>query len=399
MAKENLDNVEGVWRTVGGRKIFIRNGQSLADAMVKSGKFKKEGNMREGYRRLKKRDLKSGKNKDMYEEEKKDKIEEDTPSLREEYRRNKTREDYRKAKLNDEVEKKISETETNTEHDETNDSLARYTDKDGKLKPEREEVHRRIIEEYFEGKTPVGEGEEKLYYMTGGGSGTGKSRFVGDTKEFFGKNVDKDMIKIDADDIKAKLYLYGKEMNGDKRRFSASYLHEESSALSKRINSIATDMNYHTMLDSTGDGTPEKLKGKIDDAHNKGYKVVACYGTCSYEKALNNNLNRYIEKAKVKDVTARYVKEKDVVDLHRSVTNTLVEDAKYFDRVDLYDMNDFSNIKKIASGGNGKGLVIDKKYQKEYDSFINKGKLTDKELKQMAKEYRENVKDKLKRRG
>ena len=38
MSKEDED---GVWRTVGGRRIFIRNGESLTDAMRKSGKFKK----------------------------------------------------------------------------------------------------------------------------------------------------------------------------------------------------------------------------------------------------------------------------------------------------------------------------------------------------------------------
>lgn len=41
MAKyEKYDESEGVWRTVGGRRIFIRDGQSLSDAMKKSGKFK-----------------------------------------------------------------------------------------------------------------------------------------------------------------------------------------------------------------------------------------------------------------------------------------------------------------------------------------------------------------------
>lgn len=36
---EDFDESEGVWRTVGGRKIFIRNGQDLASAMKESGKF------------------------------------------------------------------------------------------------------------------------------------------------------------------------------------------------------------------------------------------------------------------------------------------------------------------------------------------------------------------------
>lgn len=31
---------EGVWRTVCGRRVFIREGQSLTDAMRESGKFK-----------------------------------------------------------------------------------------------------------------------------------------------------------------------------------------------------------------------------------------------------------------------------------------------------------------------------------------------------------------------
>lgn len=35
------ENIDGVWRTVGGRRIFIAKGQSLSDAMSKSGKFTK----------------------------------------------------------------------------------------------------------------------------------------------------------------------------------------------------------------------------------------------------------------------------------------------------------------------------------------------------------------------
>ena len=32
----------GVWRTVGGRRIFIKEGQDLAEAMKESGKFSKQ---------------------------------------------------------------------------------------------------------------------------------------------------------------------------------------------------------------------------------------------------------------------------------------------------------------------------------------------------------------------
>lgn len=34
-----MANLDGVWRTVGGRRIFIKDGQSLSEAMIESGKF------------------------------------------------------------------------------------------------------------------------------------------------------------------------------------------------------------------------------------------------------------------------------------------------------------------------------------------------------------------------
>ena len=36
---KKYDEKDGVWRTVGGRRIFIKNGQSLSEAMIESGKF------------------------------------------------------------------------------------------------------------------------------------------------------------------------------------------------------------------------------------------------------------------------------------------------------------------------------------------------------------------------
>lgn len=39
MAKKKYDSEDGVWRTIGGRRVFIRTGQSLSSAMKESGKF------------------------------------------------------------------------------------------------------------------------------------------------------------------------------------------------------------------------------------------------------------------------------------------------------------------------------------------------------------------------
>ena len=52
-----LNGKEGVWRTVGGRKIFIATGQSLKDAMKASGKFKNLNDNKESDKSDKKIDI------------------------------------------------------------------------------------------------------------------------------------------------------------------------------------------------------------------------------------------------------------------------------------------------------------------------------------------------------
>ncbi len=45
-----MDDIGGVWRTVGGRRIFIKNGQDLSTAMKESGKF--DNNSPKKYKKL-----------------------------------------------------------------------------------------------------------------------------------------------------------------------------------------------------------------------------------------------------------------------------------------------------------------------------------------------------------
>lgn len=63
MAKDDFEN--GVWRTVGGRKIFIKDGEDLSTAMKKSGKFK---SAKKESKKIEK------KNSELTEEERKNKI-------------------------------------------------------------------------------------------------------------------------------------------------------------------------------------------------------------------------------------------------------------------------------------------------------------------------------------
>lgn len=48
------DDADGVWRTIGGRRVFIRTGQSLSDAMKESGKFKKKNDKEKELKELNK---------------------------------------------------------------------------------------------------------------------------------------------------------------------------------------------------------------------------------------------------------------------------------------------------------------------------------------------------------
>lgn len=77
-------DIGGVWRTVGGRRIFIKDGEDLETAMKKSGKFKKS--------EIKDKD--DDKNKDNEEKIKK---------LQEEYDSIKSMFDPRKAELRDKI--------------------------------------------------------------------------------------------------------------------------------------------------------------------------------------------------------------------------------------------------------------------------------------------------------
>lgn len=60
-------DIGGVWRTIGGRRIFIKDGEDLTSAMKRSGKFK---NKKQESKKVEK------KNSELTEEERKNKIEE-----------------------------------------------------------------------------------------------------------------------------------------------------------------------------------------------------------------------------------------------------------------------------------------------------------------------------------
>ena len=86
-------------------------------------------------------------------------------------------------------------------------SLEKHLDKDGTLSPEREALHRKIIDEMLEGKVPV-EGQATMT-MLGGGPASGKSSVMSsDTSK------DPHAVTIDPDAFKEKLPGYADRQSG-----------------------------------------------------------------------------------------------------------------------------------------------------------------------------------------
>jgi hypothetical protein len=394
---------DGVWRTVAGRRVFIRNGQSLEDAMNSSGKFE------DIKRKIKEK--KKDKKARLDNEDKYQKSIEKGKELEKKYRK-REREDLRK-RSNEEIEEALQDqsidyddrriaeevlndrkklgnaiknSSTNTKDGNKNydkkgnpDSLTEYTDKNGKLKPEREKVHQEILNEYFEGKLPVDE-DERVFYMTGGGSGTGKSNFLKDSKKYYGREFnyneetgmfEGNIIKVDPDDLKKAIH---KRVGSGE--LDAGYYHEESSALAKRITSVGMDNGYLVLSDGVNGGS-NKIASKIEQAHQKGYKVYASYGTIPYEKALENNWNRYEKGYKKDKNTARIVTAKEVVKAHYNVSEGIMGSGHLFDKLDIYDMSDYDNVKKIGTVEDGKLKPL-RGYESLFDNFEGKAKLSEK---------------------
>ena len=233
--------------------------------------------------------------------------------------------------------------------------------------PEREALHKKIIEELLEGGVPD---DEPIFYMTGGGSASGKSQML---KLIEGEMVkaSKSYVVLDSDEIKKMLPEYNEllKKGGDFARQAASVVHEESSYLVKKAMSIAKKRKFNIVLDGTGDNGVESIAKKVDQMRGLGYAVKAKYATVDVDIALKRALQRARK-------TKRYVPAHRIVDIHIGVSQDLPEalKRKLFDDVEVFDMNTIGRQKRIARYTNGKLSV---KNQALWHSFLDKGNLKD----------------------
>lgn len=241
-------------------------------------------------------------------------------------------------------------------------SLYDHIDENGKLMPEREKIHRQIIDDILIGKEPV-KGTATMT-MLGGGPASGKSSVMSaDTSK------DKHAITVDPDYIKTKLPGYSKMAKETSE--AASFYHEESSALAKRLAEVAYRENYNVVYDGTGDGSNNSVQKKMDAARRHGYTVNAVYVSVNTETAVARNKKRY-EDAKAAGENPRLVPDDVVRKTHAKCTDISVAMAPKFDHIEVWDNNGVhGQQKKIAEGGNGKSFIaIDRE---KFNNYLSKG--------------------------
>lgn len=233
---------------------------------------------------------------------------------------------------------------------------------DGKLTPERQELHKKIIDSLMD-DIPKPEGQPTMTFL-GGGPASGKSSI---TKSSQIETPDeKKTVCIDSDKIKKMIPEYEEAIKkGDSN--AANMVHDESSMIAWNALAIAQGEGFNCMMDGTGDGSIKDMKQSIVEAKANGMRVEGKYVTCDTDTAVIRASARANGETEDK---GRKVPEIHIRQTHQNVSKILPEIAEDFDKVELYCTDAGSKPVLIAVGGGGKKL-------KPVDDYLYK-RFTDK---------------------
>jgi predicted ABC-type ATPase len=226
---------------------------------------------------------------------------------------------------------------------------------------ERAYLHQQIINQVTEG---VPQSSDPTFYMLGGGPASGKSTFL---KSGATDTPDKaNAVHVNADDIKAMLPENPRMVNGGDADFfnAASFSHEESSMLAKRVQDRAIENKQNIVLDGTGDSAINKLASKVESARQNGYKVNGVYVSVPTEVAWSRSVQRALGASK------RYVPKAVVEETHRAVSGTLRQavEGGLFDKISLWDNT--GSAPKLVGSGSGNDFMISDSYA--WQAFLAK---------------------------
>ena len=222
--------------------------------------------------------------------------------------------------------------------------------KGGFTKERADAVHKPYLEGLTKG---VPTSDEPTVYMTGGGPASGKTKAL---LENSGTGIPSKAMAahVDPDSAKAAIpeYVAGLKV-GDKS--AASYVHEESSYMSKAGVRYALAAKRNVVYDSVGDSGIEKLSSKVAEMRAAGARrIYADYATVSVAEAIRRSDARAA-------ATGRWVPHAYISMAHHDVTQTWQAAASRgtFDRLRLWDNNGKSP-KLIAEAQGGKITIHDR---------------------------------------
>jgi predicted ABC-type ATPase len=212
-----------------------------------------------------------------------------------------------------------------------------YKGPDGKYIPEREALHKTIINHILTPKAvekaKPAPGSPPTVSFLGGRGGSGKSWL---TKKGVGPVDAESAIVINPDDIQDALPGY--------EGWNAALYHEEASDIANTIEHIARQSGLNVVLDSTM-RTEKNLLKKVAVYKEAGYKIVGMYMHAPPHIAASRATGRFIH-------TGRYVPASYILG---STTNEGSFDAAtpHFDKYSIYDNSGNTGPQLYASGGKG----------------------------------------------
>ena len=194
--------------------------------------------------------------------------------------------------------------------------------------PNRKALHAKIIKEMVDAVPDTPKGTKPILFLTGGGSGSGKSSVATPMIEKISEKYGIQSGKVDPDAIKTKLPEWD-QLTKQNIEQGAYRAHEESSYIAKR----ADEAFLNAGKSFIHDGTMKSLKsveGLIAKAKAKGYHVVVIGTSIPLKEAIRRSDLRA-------EHTGRKVPHSIIEKSTKGFANTFQEVRKLVDECYLYD--------------------------------------------------------------
>lgn len=230
-----------------------------------------------------------------------------------------------------------------------------YKDKTGNYTPERQELHKNIVDKIVSEAGDPKPGYKPVVVLMGGGSASGKSTIKKNIVDYNLSNADIKAANVDSDEIKESLPEYDKYKE-ENANTAAMRVHEESSD----IGALALDSLISKKKNFIFDGTmksAEKYDKLVDRLKTAGYEVQVVIADVPLEVALSRSDSRAKH-------TGRMVPHEIIEASHQGVPKTL---SKIKSKVDSFSVWD--------NTGEEPELIASNSYThpEKFGKFLNKG--------------------------